>query len=616
MSYYPPTKHSPTCPCCNPAIMLLREKYLMSRRMFLLGSGSFAAAVSLGKVSHAGSANTGEKGLSPLAAEGDRSADAIYLNGTLITMNDDQPQAEAIAVKNGKIVAVGDRSTMTSWQGKDTKIFDLQGKTLLPGFIDPHGHLFNMGISVAVAFLNPPPDGQVDSIDKLVDVLKAQIDKPSTKAFGWIVGNGYDDSLLAEQRHPNRDDLDRVSTELPVVAIHSSGHLVAINSKGLELTGINANSENPPGGVIQRRAGSNEPNGVLEENAGWLVLTKFATPSPEQVLVTIEKGCEIYASYGYTTAQEGRATPGTVEALKAVANTGKLTVDVAIYTDYLLAPKIHEDKWPQDRYQNHLRMAGAKMSLDGSPQGKTAWLTKPYIIPPPGQPADYRGYGVLKEETAVERVATAFANNYQIIVHCNGDAAIDQFIMAVRKATEKHGKGDRRPVAIHAQTVREDQLDAMKELGIFPALFPAHTYYWGDWHRDSVLGVERASRISPTQSVIRRGMMFSTHHDAPVVLPDSLRILWATVNRQTRSGAVLGPDQRVSVMDGLKAMTLWPAYQHFEEKTKGSLEVGKLADFVVLSDNPLTIDPMKIVDISVVETIKEGVTIYSKEKAS
>jgi predicted amidohydrolase YtcJ len=594
-------------------MLLLGEKYLMSRRMFMLGTTSFVAAVSMGKVTHAQSSHTQAKGHSSLLA-GDRPADSIYLNGTVITMNDDQPQAEAIAVKNGMIVAVGDRQTIQAWQGKNTKIFDLQGKTLLPGFIDAHGHLFNLGITSAVAFLNPPPDGTVDSIDKLVASLKAQIDKPSTKALGWVIGNGYDDPLLAEERHPNRDDLDRVSTELPVIAIHSSGHLAALNSKGLEIVGINAQTENPPGGVIQRQKGSNEPNGVLEENAFWMVLAKLGTPSPEQVIITIAKSCEIYASYGYTTAQEGRATPGVVEALKAVANTGKLPLDVAIYGDYLTAPKLHEDTWVKEHYHNRLRLAGAKMNFDGSPQGKTAWLTEPYYIPPEGQTADYKGYASIEDDVAIERVMTAFANNFQIMVHCNGDAAIDQLIMAVRKATEKYGKGDRRPVIIHCQIVREDQLDAMKELGIFPAMFPAHTYYWGDWHRDSVLGVERASRISPTQSVLQRGMMFTTHHDAPVILPNSMRVLWATVNRRTRSGAILGEDQRVSVMDGLKAMTLWAAYQHFEEKTKGSLEVGKLADFVILSDNPLTVDPMNITDISILETIKEGVTIYRRDK--
>jgi len=163
---------------------------------------------------------------------------------------------------------------------------------------------------------------------------------------------------------------------------------------------------------------------------------------------------------------------------------------------------------------------------------------------------------------------------------------------------------------IHAQTVREDQLDEMKELGIIPSFFGMHTYYWGDWHRDSVLGPERAARISPAASALKRGMVYTQHHDAPVALPSSMMIISSQVNRTTRSGKVLGPEQRVSVMDALKSTTINAAYQHFEEKTKGSLEPGKLADFVVLDKNPLKVDPMAIKDIQIVETIKEGVSIY------
>jgi hypothetical protein len=163
---------------------------------------------------------------------------------------------------------------------------------------------------------------------------------------------------------------------------------------------------------------------------------------------------------------------------------------------------------------------------------------------------------------------------------------------------------------IHSQTVREDQLDAMKELGIIPSFFGMHTYYWGDWHRDSVLGPERAARISPAASALKRGMIYTQHHDAPVALPSSMMILASQVNRTTRSGQVLGAEQRVSVIDALKSITINAAYQYFEENTKGSLEPGKLADFVVLDKNPLEVQPMAIKDIKVIETIKEGQTIY------
>jgi predicted amidohydrolase YtcJ len=261
-------------------------------------------------------------------------------------------------------------------------------------------------------------------------------------------------------------------------------------------------------------------------------------------------------------------------------------------------------------YRNGLRIGGVKLTLDASPQGRTAWLTQPYLRPPPGQPPSFTGYPALSDEQAIAAVSRAYRNGWQIITHTNGDAAIDQLLRAVAVASARYPGKDRRPVMIHGQTLREDQVPKIKALGIFPALFPMHTFYWGDWYVDTVLGPERAANISPTGWMLKNGMIFSSQHDAPVAFPDTMRVLSATVNRTTRSNQVLGPEHRVEPIVGLKAMTLWAAYQHFEEKTKGSIEVGKWADFAILSDNPLTIDRMKIADIKVVETIKKGRSIY------
>jgi hypothetical protein len=180
----------------------------------------------------------------------------------------------------------------------------------------------------------------------------------------------------------------------------------------------------------------------------------------------------------------------------------------------------------------------------------------------------------------------------------------------MRDAARQVPGSDRRPVLIHGQTLREDQIGALEQLGVFPSLFPMHTFYWGDWHRSSVLGPERARDISPTGWLLARGLRFSSHHDAPVALPDSMRVLSATVNRTTRSGFVLGPEHRVPPLDALRALTLWAAWQHFEEGIKGAIEVGKLADFAVLSENPLEIEPARLAEIRVLETFKEGRSIY------
>ncbi len=261
-------------------------------------------------------------------------------------------------------------------------------------------------------------------------------------------------------------------------------------------------------------------------------------------------------------------------------------------------------------YRNGLRIGGVKLTLDASPQGRTAWLWQPYLTPAPGQPASFAGYPALSDEQAVAAVQRAFRNSWQIITHTNGDAAIDQLIRAVTAASARYPGRDRRPVMIHGQTLREDQVAKIKALGMFPALFPMHTFYWGDGYLDTVLGPERAANISPSGWMMKNDMMFSSQHDAPVAFPDTMRVLSATVNRTTRSNQVLGAEHRVEPIVGLKAMTLWAAYQHFEEKTKGSIEVGKLADFAILSDNPLTSDRAKIADIQVVETIKKGRSIF------
>ena len=540
-------------------------------------------------------------------------AATIYTGGAIVTVNEAQPTAGAIAVKDGKILAVGGKDEILQLKGAATQVVDLAGRTMLPGFIDAHGHVFNVGVQAAAANLLAPPDGQVTDIASLQAVLRTWAEKsPAVVArTGWIIGMGYDDSQLREGRHPTRDDLDAVSKVTPVLVVHQSGHLAVLNSKGLEAFGYSAETVEPAGGTIRRRAGSREPDGLVGGMA-WFphLFSKLGRLGSEDNQALLLAGLDRYAEFGFTTAQEGRATAEAVATEAALAGQGKLKLDVVAYPDIQGAASAIAGPFLSKSYTGRFRIGGAKLTLDGSPQGKTAWLTEPYRVAPAGRDKDYAGSAAMTDEQANAFVDEAFQKGWQILVHCNGDAAADQFIRAARLATAKYGPGDRRPVMIHAQTVREDQLDAMKELGIIPSFFGMHTYYWGDWHRDSVLGPERASRISPAASALKRGIPFTQHHDAPVALPSSLMILFSQVNRVTRSGEVLGPEQRVSVMDAIKSITINAAHQYFEERTKGSLEPGKLADFVILDRNPLTVEPMALKDIRVVETIKEGRTIY------
>jgi predicted amidohydrolase YtcJ len=543
-------------------------------------------------------------------------ADAIYVNANVVTMNDAQPRAEAIAIKDGQILAVGTRRDVEAHRGQATTVTDLEGRTVTPGFIDGHGHLSAVGVAQVAANLNPPPDGKVDSVAALQQSLRDWMSTSTIpERYGVIFGFGYDDSQLAELRHPTRDELDAVSTDLPVYILHQSGHLGAANSKALEIAGLGAATPDPAGGVIQRRTGSQEPNGVLEEAAHFGALAKivFVHLGPEQALATTRAGLEAYASFGYTTAQDGGTTPGLVAGYAAAAEQQALTIDVVSYVyTHTIRPTDTFMQGPYfgRQYNNGYRIAGVKLNLDGSPQGKTAWLTQPYFEPPPGKDPSYRGYPAFENEQVVAYLEQAFENDWQVMAHVNGDAAVDQYLDALAEVNTRIPVGGRRTIAIHAQTARADQLDRMKELEVMPSFFAAHTFYWGDWHRDSVLGPERAANISPTGWARERDMIFTSHHDAPIIPPNAMRVLWATVNRTTRSGLVLGPDQRVDPETGLKALTIWAAWQSREEDRKGSIEAGKLADLVVLSDDPLTIDPAGIADITVLRTIKNGQEVY------
>jgi len=539
-------------------------------------------------------------------------ADRIWTGGTVLTMNDAAMRAEAVAVKEGRIIAVGDADSVMRYRGSETDVVDLQGRTMLPGFVDSHGHVFMGGLQAMSANLLAPPDGDVSDIASLQRALRdwADANQDIVEQIDLMVGFGYDNAQLAELRHPTRDDLDAVSSDVPIVLIHQSGHIGAFNTKALEEIGITARSENPPGGVIRHRA-DGEPDGVLEESAFFNGLLKLVPRIGESgAKAMVRKGAALWARFGYTTGQEGRTTPGAAEVIRAVADEGGLPIDIVAYSD-VLAPRDYIVNNVTRDYRNRYRLGGAKLTIDGSPQGFTAWRDRPYYDPVGDYPPAYAGYAAVTNEQVLDAVDWAYANDIQLLIHSNGEAASDLLIAAHGAAQEKYEEGDRRHVLIHGQFLRQDQVADLDRLDIFPSLFPMHTFYWGDWHREHTVGPVNADNISPTGWVLDRNMKFGSHHDAPVAFPDSMRILDATVTRRSRSGDILGPAQRVDVITALKAMTLWPAWQHFEEDDKGSIEVGKLADFVLLSDDPTAVDPETLDQLKVLETIKSGETVFA-----
>jgi predicted amidohydrolase YtcJ len=547
---------------------------------------------------------------SPLLA--DDKADRIWSGGPILTMNGAAMRVEAVAEKGGKIVAVGSKADVMALKGAETKVIELGGRTMLPGFVDPHGHMMLGGLQALSANMLAPPDGEITDIASIQKTLRewAEANKEVVQGANLIIGFGYDQSQLKELRAPTKEELDEVSKEIPVVIVHQSGHMGACNSKALEVIGYTADTANPAGGVIHRKSGSQEPSGVIEEAAWFNAAPKlFGNVGPRGMKVLAKAGADLWASYGYTTAQEGRSSKPVDAVLKAVAAEGKIRIDVVTYPDFL-TDRDYIKSSASRTYDKRFRVGGIKLTIDGSPQGFTAWRDRPYYNPVGDFPPGYVGYPAVTNEQIFEAVDWAYSNGVQILVHSNGEAASDVLIAALRQAELKNGKADRRPVLIHGQFEREDQVESFVRLGVFPSLFPMHTFYWGDWHRDHTVGPELADNISPTGWYVKRRSRFSTHTDAPVAFPDTMRTLDATVTRRSRSGDILGPNQRVDVITALKAMTIWPAYQHFEETEKGSIEVGKLADFVILSADPTAVDPETLDQLKVTETIKEGESVF------
>ena len=437
--------------------------------------------------------------ISPGTPSGD--ADIIFSGGSIVIVTDEDSVPEAVAVKNGLIVFVGSLArAKAKWQGPDTQWRDLQGAALLPGFIDAHGHVIGTGLQATIANLLADPDGDVTSIESLQEKLHEFAHSEVGQRSKWILGFGYDDSTLAERRHPTRDDLDAVSIDKPVLAIHQSFHLGTVNSKGLELLDYTTDTADPEGGVIRRRTLERgtasgppygDPDGVLEETAftpaSNMAIAGMSVTDSAQFLA---KGLLSAASFGFTTVQEGAASLDVLNLMREMANAypDGLATDVVVYVLAAAAMEAPDQVRASREYTNGLRAAGVKLVLDGSPQGRTAWLTKPYTKVPEGRDENYRGYQTLTDEVALAQVRAGFAHGWHVIAHANGDAAIDQLIQSVRTATDEAGPADRRTTAIHCQTARADQIEAFGKLGIIPSFFSMHTYYWGDWYYDTVLG--------------------------------------------------------------------------------------------------------------------------------
>ncbi len=534
----------------------------------------------------------------------------VFINGQVLSMDVEDTVFEAISIRGETIDQLGTSKEVAALIESGTIVTDLQGQTLLPGFVDAYGHFPGSGFVVVSADLSSPPVGGITNMLELQDALRLEAGKKSPGE--WVTGMGYDDTLLAEKRHPTREDLDAVSMEHPIYITHVSGHMGVGNSKAFELLDINAESEDPEGGVIVRKSGSREPAGLLEETAHMPVTQQTMDFTMMQAVDMIRYASAEYAARGVTTAQSGGTDASMASGIAMAAKYNMVAPRLVLFGFFNLVG----DQWlsgefdPAELESAKLAMPAIKIVADGSIQGYTGYLAKPYHVPFKGD-ASYRGYPAVPREDLFREVERFHAAGIQMAIHGNGDASIDDILGAFAAAQEKYPAEDPRLILIHAQMARDDQLVRMKELGVTPSFFSAHTYYWGDRHRDIFMGPERASRMSPTGSSEQIGLRYTVHLDTPVVPMQPLQLLWSTVNRMTKDGEVLGPEQRVSPMNALRAMTIDAAWQVRQEDRIGSLEPGKLADIVVLSGDPLN-DVENVRDMQVVETLVGGVSVYSR----
>lgn len=551
----------------------------------------------------------------------------IYRSGTIITMDDTTPEAECLLTEGDRITFVGALSEAYGSFGRDHAEVDLQGRILMPAFIDAHGHFINYGVFAGQVDLRP-----CASVDEIVDALTARLSARSDGDLAPLVGVAYDHNNLPGYRHPDRHDLDRVSAEVPVFILHQSAHMGVANSAALVRAGIDATTADPVGGIFRRESDGMTPDGYIEEISALAVfaegiadggaasmLLPGVRADPKEAILTAQRE---YLSRGITTVQEGAASPNEVEELIAAGDRGDLVLDVVPYPivtagglDVLDA---HSER--VGKYVNHVRLGGCKMILDGSPQARSAWLSEPYETESdwagshdhdePGQ--CQCGYPSLPDDQVGEFITRAVESGYQVLAHCNGDASSEQFITAYQDVVEGHPDAvGLRPVMIHAQTVRDDQLDRMPALGMIASFFSGHVWFWGDTHLRN-LGPDRARRISPARSALDRGVAITLHQDPPVTDPDMPVSLAAATDRTSSQGTVLGPEQAITRYEALRAVTSGSAFQYGEEHDKGIIRPGMRADLVIVDRNPLTCPDPELRDLTVLQTIKDGSAVFTR----
>ena len=543
-------------------------------------------------------------------------ADRIIRGGPIVTVNPAQPNAEAVAIADGKIVAVGSEADVMMHKGEATEVIDLGGKTLVPGFVDGHSHFFSLIDVQTQALCASPPAGPCTNVADVIAALKQVQERRKLGAGKFVMGFGYDPELLAERRPPTKQELDAAFPDNPVILVHVSGHGAMLNSKALAAYGVTGATPTPAGGVIGREPGSNEPNGLLFETAFLPIFSQVPGPDGDEAIELLKNGQELYLREGITTAQEGATMKHQVDLLRVFADRGELKLDVVMLPFIAEIDAIFAGKPPRNEpeYRNRLRIGGVKVVTDGSPQGRTAAFTTPYLTDGPAGQKDWRGDLSFPQPVLNDLVKKVYDGGATLFVHCNGDAAIDALLEAHRFASDGEPAKPRGTVGIHSQFIRRDQLEKYRAWNITPSFFTIHCFYFGDTHVAN-RGRAQADCISPMKSARALGLRPANHTDFNVAPLDQIFTIHTAVNRLSRSAQTIGADERITPLEALEAITIDGARLYGEEAKKGSIEVGKLADLVVLSANPLTVESASLRAIRVEETIKEGKTVWQRGQA-
>jgi len=533
--------------------------------------------------------------------------DLVVTNARVVTMNAAGTVAEAVAIRHGSIVAVGSNTQILALQEPKTLRLDAGGRTVLPGFIEPHNHLVGFGTALLGVNVRTPPNRSLHDIVARLRQRAAQ-----TPPGEWIVGRGYDDTGIADLRHPTRRDLDAASTAHPIVIWHISGHLLAANSRALELAGIHATTPDPSGGRIGRFPGSAEPDGVLYEMPAQILVTRCMPQyGDDEVRRGFLQALADFLRVGVTTihdASVGRMRG--VDILKTyqqMRRNGDLKLRINMFLQWQLLQELDfalqsgfGDTW--------LRVAGCKIVADGSLPGITAALREPYYCHD-----EEKGWLLYEQDELNAMVLTLHRQGYQIATHANGDAAIDAVLTAYANALTVLPRRDQRFRIEHCQVCHPEHIVQMRQLGIIPNFFANHVYYWGDRHRDRFLGPARVQFLDPVGSALRAGIHPLLHSDCPVTPVSPLFCVQSAAARLTSTRHVLNAAERISVRDAIATMTVHAAHATFEEHVKGTLEVGKLGDLVVLQQDPFQVVPHEIGQIDVAATVVSGQVMYQAD---